>query len=193
MKAHVRENAVPLDFKSCVGSFKNLLQLKTVTGKVNRYAAGEIVYVEDEEKMYLFNGYEWKPVEAKTDGTGLEVALFDMNEQILRQQGPLDEDGIQHAVDVLLDYISFSPIGKYYMLLNHKKSYYTVFNITEECWQFESFAEAVLSCCNDLGVIYSVSRTEDNQAIEIWVCDPDDTMHCLYLFNYDKGIVKVKR
>lgn len=193
MKAHIRNNAVPLDNNSYVGTFKDLLQLKTVTGKVNRYAVGEVVYVEDQEKMYMFDGYDWKPIEAKSDGTGLELSLFDMNAQIIKQQGPLNEEGMKKAEGVLEDYFNFSSKAKYYMLLNHKKSYYTVFNITDSWDQnFETFSSAVLSCASDLGKIYSVARTEDNQAIEIWVCDEDDTIHCLYLFNYDKGIVKVK-
>ena len=194
MKAHVREDAVPLDSKVYVGTFKDLSQLKAVTSRVNRYAVGEMVYVEDEEKIYVFDGYNWKPVEAKTDGTGLELSLFDMNAQIIKQQGPLDEEGLKNAEGILEDYISFSPVGEYYMLLSHKKSYYTVFNVTEDVdWKYETFGHAVISCANDLGKIHSVARTEDNQAIEIWVCDEDDTMHCLYLFNYDRGIVKVKR
>lgn len=189
MKAHVNKPS-----QSYVGKFTTLEQLKNFTKKVNRYAVGELVFVEEENKMYTFDGYNWKPVEAKTDGTGLELSLFDMNVQILRQQGPLSEDGLEKAAGILEDYISFSPMADYYMLLNHKKSYYTVFNVTEDLdWKFETFSHAVISCASDLGKIYSVSRTEDNQAIEIWVLDPDDTMHCLYLFNYDKGIVKVKR
>ena len=153
-----------------------------------------MVYVEDEEKMYVFDGYNWKPVEAKTDGTGLELSLFDMNAQIIKQQGPLDEAGLKNAEVILEDYFNFSPKAKYYMLLNHNKSYYTVFNVTESWdWDYETFSQAVISCASDLGKIYSVTRTEDNQAIEIWVCDEDDTIHCLYLFNYDKGIVKVKK
>ena len=192
MKAHINTPT-----QSYVGKFTTLEQLKNFTKKVNRYAVGELVYVEDEDKMYAFNGYEWKPVEAKTDGTGLELSLFDMNEQILRQQGPLDEEGIKNAEGIIEDYISFSPTAEYYMLLNHKKSYYTVFNITEDFdWKFETFSHAVISCASDLGKIYSVSRTEDNQAIEIWVSKTSSKtslINCLYLFNYDKGIVKVKR
>jgi hypothetical protein len=102
---------------------------------------------------------------------------------------------LEKAAGILEDYISFSPMADYYMLLNHKKSYFTVFYLTkeEEEYQFSKFSKAVLSCASDLGTLYSVSRTEDNQAIEIWVLDSDDTMHCLYLFNYNQGIVKVKR
>lgn len=194
MKAHVRKDAVPLDSKYYVGTFKDFEQLKTVTNKVNRYAVGEMVYVEDEEKMYLFDGYAWKPVEAKTDGTGLELSLFDMNEQILRQQGPLTWCGRNEAMALINDYYNVTREASYYMLLNHKKSYYTVFHATYEGdYNFFDFADAVLNCASDLGEIYSVSMTDDGQAVEIWVVDPDDTMHCLYLFNYDKGIVKVGR
>lgn len=188
MKAHVNTPT-----QSYVGKFTTSEQLKNFTKKVNRYAVGELVYVEDEDKMYMFDGYDWKPVEAKTDGTGLELSLFDMNAQIIKQQGPLDEDGMKNAEGILEDYFNFSIKAQYYMLLNHKKSYYTVFNITDSWdWNYETFSHAVISCASDLGKIHSVARTEDNQAIEIWVCDEDDTMHCLYLFNYDKGIVKVK-
>lgn len=191
MKAHINNTE---SSNTYVGKFTSLEQLKNFTKKVNRYAVGEAVYVEDEDKLYAFDGYTWRPLEVKTDGKGLELSLFDMNEQILRQQGPLKGEDVDKAKDVLADYINFSPKGDYYMLLNHKKSYFTVFNMVNEGdYQFFDFGNAVLQCASDLGEIYSVSRTEDNQAIEIWVCDEDDTMHCLYLFNYDKGIVKVKK
>jgi dTDP-4-dehydrorhamnose reductase len=103
-------------------------------------------------------------------------------------------DGRNEAMALITDYYNTTCETSYYMLLNHKKSYYTVFHISNEgdC-NFFDFADAVISCATDLGEIYSVSRTEDNQAIEIWVCDEDDIMHCLYLFNYDRGIVKVKK
>ena len=189
MKAHINTPT-----QSYVGKFTTLEQLKNFTKKVNRYAVGESVYIEDEDKMYAFNGYDWKPIEAKTDGTGLELSLFDMNEQILRQQGPLTYEARDEAMSLITDYYNATSEACYYMLLNHKKSYYTVFNATcEGDCHFFNFADAVLSCATDLGEIYSVSKTEDNQAIEIWVLDSDNTMHCLYLFNYDRGIVRVKR
>lgn len=189
MKAHINKSE---SSNTYVGKFTSLEQLKNFTKKVNRYAVGEAVYIEDEDKLYAFDGYTWRPLEVKTDGKGLELSLFDMNEQILRQQGPIKGDQIKEAKETILNY--YSADVSYYMLLNHKKSYFTVFNMADEGeFQFFDLGNAVLQCASDLGEIYSVTKTEDGQAIEIWVVDPDDTMHCLYLFNYDKGIVRVAR
>ena len=189
MKAHINSSE---SSNTYTGKFTSLEQLKNFTKKVNRYAVGEAVYIEDEDKLYAFDGYTWRPLEVKTDGKGLELSLFDMNEQILRQQGPLKGEDVDKAKEIIMGY--YSTDVSYYMLLNHKKSYFTVFNMANEGeFQFFNLSNAVLQCASDLGEIYSVSKTEDDQAIEIWVVDPDDTMHCLYLFNYDKGIVKVKR
>jgi hypothetical protein len=122
------------------------------------------------------------------------VNLYDFN-RVNMGRLPLlkTKEELEGAKQVVRNFIN-EKLAQYYMLLNHKKSYFTVFNMADEGeFQFFDLGNAVLQCASDLGEIYSVTKTEDGQAIEIWVVDPDDTMHCLYLFNYDKGIVRVAR
>lgn len=84
----------------------------------------------------------------------------------------------------------------YFMLLNNESKYYTVFHINKG----DSIAnlankmnEDLKYCLINVGATYSVERTEDGIALEIWnKSKEDDKMYCYYLFPYSEGVIEVR-
>lgn len=124
------------------------------------------------------------------------VSLYELNRQIIKQQGPLEEKDIKSKMDMLK---AFSHTFEKYSLLYGKEiNYFTLF-VKDKNWELESLDLGVIECLNNIGTIYSIEYTKEKDAIEIWVeveINPDTEkseklVTCMYLFPYDAGIVKV--
>ena len=124
------------------------------------------------------------------------VSLYELNRQIIKQQGPLEEKDIKSKMDMLK---AFSHTFEKYSLLYGKEiNYFTLF-VKDENWELESLDLGVIECLNNIGTIYSIEYTKEKDAIEIWVevetnTDTEESeklITCMYLFPYDAGIVKV--
>ena len=127
---------------------------------------------------------------------GIDVSLYELNRQIIKQQGPLEEKDIKSKMDMLK---AFSHTFEKYSLLYGKEiNYFTLF-VKDENWELESLDIGVIECLNNIGTIYSIEYTKEKDAIEIWVevetnTDTEENkklITCMYLFPYDAGIVKV--
>ena len=124
------------------------------------------------------------------------VSLYELNRQIIKQQGPLEEKDIKSKMDMLK---AFSHTFEKYSLLYGKEiNYFTLF-VKDKNWELESLDLGVIECLNNIGTIYSIEYTKEKDAIEIWVeveinSDTEESeklITCMYLFPYDTGIVKV--
>ena len=124
------------------------------------------------------------------------VSLYELNRQIIKQQGPLEEKDIKSKMDMLK---AFSHTFEKYSLLYGKEiNYFTLF-VKDKNWELESLDLGVIECLNNIGTIYSIEYTKEKDAIEIWVevetnTDTEESeklITCMYLFPYDAGIVKV--
>ena len=124
------------------------------------------------------------------------VSLYELNRQIIKQQGPLEEKDIKSKMDMLK---AFSHTFEKYSLLYGKEiNYFTLF-VKDKNWELESLDLGVIECLNNIGTIYSIEYTKEKDAIEIWVEVEINTdiekseklVTCMYLFPYDDGIVKV--
>lgn len=124
------------------------------------------------------------------------VSLYELNRQIIKQQGPLEEKDIKSKMDMLK---AFShTFEKYSLLYGREINYFTLF-VKDKNWELESLDLGVIECLNNIGTIYSIEYTKEKDAIEIWVevetnTDTEESeklITCMYLFPYDAGIVKV--
>ena len=120
------------------------------------------------------------------------VSLYELNRQIIKQQGPLEEKDIKLKMDMLKE---FSNTFKKYCLLYGKEiNYFTLF-VKDKNWELESLDLGVIECLNNIGTIYSIEYTKEKDAIEIWIEVETETSEklitCMYLFPYDTGIVKI--
>ena len=124
------------------------------------------------------------------------VSLYELNRQIIKQQGPLKEKDIKSKMDMLKEFSS--TFKKYSLLYGREINYFTLF-VKDENWELESLDIGVIECLNNIGTIYSIEYTKEKDAIEIWmevetnadIEENEKLITCMYLFPYDAGIVKV--
>lgn len=167
----------------------NFIQLesKTILDNLRNHEKGEIAYVKDENKYYVFKD-EWVEVEPSKEILGM--SLYEMNKMVLGQLPKLDAKAIAEAKTAIYDYVHDKDhADDYYMLLCHELKYFTVFVNDENCDDGNSIEIALMDCLSYVGEIKSIERTEDKQAIEIWVTTPEDDTYVMYFFDYGRGIV----
>lgn len=119
------------------------------------------------------------------------IELYELNRSIIEQQGALDQKAIVKAHDVI-NVFADNTKNNYYMLYGREINYFTVF-AKHANWELENLALAVYECLANIGTVYSIEVTAEQDAIEIWVKDTaQDILTCMYLFPYDSGIVRIK-
>lgn len=158
-----------------VSSLKNLNSLPIVE-------EGEEAYVTDEQKLYERAGGQWI-AKALPQGK-MNISVYDMNKQLISQLGNIDDKA---ALNLIRKYKN-EVAGEYYMLICRDLNYYTLF-ATGEGTDTRIEREAV-ECLHDLGVIKSVEKIEETDAVEIWVQPENEDPLVAYFFNYDKGVIK---
>ena len=124
------------------------------------------------------------------------ISLYELNRQIIEQQGPLEEKDIKSKMNMIKEFSN--TFEKYSLLYGKEINYFTLF-VKDENWELESLDLGVIECLFNIGTIYSIEYTKEKDAIEIWVeveINPsteksEKLVTCMYLFPYDAGIVKV--
>ena len=71
-------------------------------------------------------------------------------------------------------------------ILRMEKSEFPI--IAKDNYEKNSLEEAVLDYCISTGPIHSVSLTENNDAIEIWI-EYENEVYVFYLFDYERGVI----
>lgn len=146
---------------------------------------GQKSYSPETKKIYIYKDNKWNILDGDI---GLGLNLYDMNKQIISQLDCLTKEEMLEACDLIRNYANIT-INKHYMLLCREKNYYTMFRLNILDDSLENFAEVVLDCATDLGVIKSVTKNEDN-VIEIWAQPINDEPVVMFLFPYDAGVVE---
>ena len=150
------------------------------------------VYVEDSCRFYAKNeAGQWEPVKFDGANSNVQMSLYDMNKQIIKQLGDLSDEQIEAVLDIFEEYYS-NTIQQYYLLYGKEMSYFTLFHYDEFAeGSYGCLGELVIECLTNIGPIYSISLTEAKDAIEIWVMpEGKEEVTCLYLFGYDSGVVE---
>jgi hypothetical protein len=119
------------------------------------------------------------------------IELYELNRSIIEQQGSLSGEAITEKFN-LINAFAEDMKNNFYMLYGREINYFTVFT-KHENWELETLALAVSECLANIGTVYSIELTAENDAVEIWVKDTyQDLLTCMYLFPYDNGIVRIK-
>lgn len=126
----------------------------------------------------------------------LNTNLYDLNKDMVEKTcKSMSTSAIKKTLEqVGIPYFSDHIKTTYYMLLCHEWRDYTVFRFPEDvCYQ--AMFNELQECFKNRGEVFSIERTEDKEAIEIWlrVLDIDGSwnMRCYYLFPYDSGVIEV--
>ena len=152
---------------------------------LRNHKEGEVAYAADTDKYYKYEEGEWKETEIENPPTReqLNMTLYDMNKQLAKQMPPFDEARIKAMLESLKEWKQDDV--NLYMLYGKEISYFTLFQ--KHVLAKDNFIQALFECLNSFEGIYSFEIVDDNTA-EIWVKYEDDAT-CMYLFNYDAGVV----
>lgn len=141
---------------------------------------GEIVQNLNGDFLVWKDG-NWNTI--KMEGAGVELGIYEMNKQIIRQMPVLEDLTAGRAAIASLQQNHYDT---YYMLYGKELSYFTVFKLKEP----QYLADEVIECLKNVGDIKAMDLTENQDAVEIWTQDGVGPT-VLYLFPYDNGIVLV--
>ena len=160
----------------------------------NTPADKEYALVQDETKMYQYIGEEkiWKPV--VIEGEGLQMSLYDINQNIFAQLDPMTDENLRQVHAQVFKFLGETMqdnINDYWALICWKKNYCTIFHhnaglqVRNDC---EELSDVFMEIIEGLGDVKDVSNN-GNGALEIWITDDKDT-HCYLFFNYKNGVVE---
>lgn len=167
--------------------FQTLKQLEKYTEKHGRFQEGDIVKIHEEDLFYIYRDGKWNELKAEIKGGNVEMNLYDLNKQIMAQMEPWDIEKWEQA-EKDIDAWDKEINASFYMLLAREKNYYTLFR--DDGYEFHGLGAAVRECLEFVGNVVSMEIQKD--VIEIWIKELDDA-YCMYLFNYDGGVVSFKR
>ena len=143
---------------------------------------GEIVQDATSGSFLVWHDNQWQAV--KMEGGGIEMGIYDMNKQIIAQMPELSD--LTNARQAISELQEIHHYDTYFMLYGKEISYFTLFKLDDPKY----FANEVIACLKNVGVIKAVDLTEANDATEIWV-ETENGPTVLYLFPYDNGVVHV--
>ena len=172
-----------------IGTFKNLDALNKYSDTVKRNAQGEIVFIEDIQEYYMYDGDNWMPLpKAEAENDGLSMNLYDLNKSLIASLPAPTTDDLIEMEKTICNFDNGE--ADYFMLLCKDISYYTIFTAKSNYKEFKNLGEAVITCITEsIGTVIAVDKTEDEVAIEIWVRTAENDVYCMYLFDATNMIV----
>lgn len=164
-----------------------MVPTKQALYSLQNHTEGETVYCEEDSKLYTWQeDIGWTLI--NTEGKGIEMNLYDLNKSIINQLEPMTIETIRGKLNDIEEFIRETD-NNHYMLLCKEYNYYTLFEY-EHGLNFPTGGTAVCEIITNLGNVYSIEKTEDGLAYEIWIKAEDmEEPNVFYLFPYDQGVV----
>lgn len=171
---------IPLTTQSVVPSLQMLYTLQN-------HIEGETVYCEEDSKLYAWQeDTGWAPIQV--EGNGISMNLYELNKNIVSQLPIMTMDQLSGKMSMIEDFM-LSYHNLHYMLLCKEYNYYTIFE-HDVGLTFPTFGAAVCEIISNLGDIYSIELTKEEDAIELWIRPTgEEEPMVFYLFPYDTGVV----
>jgi len=139
---------------------------------------GTVIFIENEKKYQKFENGAW--VDYNPD---LKLSLYDMNKNLVASQKNMDWRKVENVIK------KWNPQGTYFLMYCKDIGYFTLFKRTEGAP--EKFHEVFKDCLINVGDLKACDITEEGNGLEIWVKPKDsNSAICMYLFNYDEGVVE---
>lgn len=146
---------------------------------------GMVAYVNDIQKYYIFLNGEWTETTGQVTSQGLELNLYEINQQIISQFEDFDESHMQDFKESLTIWFDERTNFNSFLMYGLEISYFTLFLKDKD--SDENIVDLMLECLENIGPIKDFEANDNS--FEIWVNYKDLTT-CLYLFPYDEGVVK---
>ena len=146
--------------------------------KSEQITEGTVIFIEDEKKYQMFENGAW--VDYNPD---LKFSLYDMNKTLVANQKNMDWRKVEGVIK------KWNPQGTYFLMYCKDIGYFTLFKRTEGAP--EKFHEVFKDCLVNVGDLKACDITEEGNGLEIWIKPKDsNSAICMYLFNYDEGVVE---
>ena len=163
-------------------TIKNLFEYKNP-----RFEEGETVYIEDEEKLYIFHNGAWTPFSAEAANGQFSLTEYELNKMLVSQLKPMSEKDIGYRVLELNAYEENNS-ARHYMLLCRDINYYSIFEPNVDfSHTLNSFGAEVIACVQNVGTLISIEQI--GRMFEIWIKTETEETYCMYLFEADEFIV----
>lgn len=141
----------------------------------------DVVYIEETESYKVYKNGEW--VDWDSSDSNLTLSLYDLNKSMFANTKNMDWRKVENVIK------KWNPSGTYFLLYGKEISYFTLFKRSDNTT--EKFHEVFKDCLINVGDLKACDITEDEDALEVWIKQKENgEMTCLYLFNYDEGVVK---
>lgn len=114
--------------------------------------------------------------------------ILEHNKSIIRQQ-PLPSDVEIKRMYQSVDAYFLAKNEEFYMLYCKEQSDFTVFQFLPSGKISQATAD-LKECIVNRGKLFSIDKTEDGIALEIWI-KVDDEPYVYYLFPYTNAVIKI--
>lgn len=152
---------------------------------------GEYAVVTEEGLVYRYSEEgKWVPV--KLEGEGLQISLYDINQNIFAQLEPMNDENLRLAHSEIYrflgeDFNAHMEDFNYWALICWPKKYITIFHHNQ--YSEEELSDIIMEVIENLGQVKDITVSEDNSHVEIWITDEEST-ECYVLFYYSNGVVE---
>ncbi len=159
-------------------------------------AEGEYACVTEEGRVYTYTNKKWEPVKIKQKGKGLQVSLYDINQNIFSQLKPMTDENLRQVHAQVFKFLGDTmknPDNDYWALICWKRNYITIFHHDDSLKQkneSEEISDVFMEIIENLGDVKDVSETSSGDALEIWITDKNNETECYLFFNYKDGVVE---
>ena len=155
---------------------------------LQNHVEGECVFCEEDGKIYTWQEDSgWGPV--GFENKGISMNLYDLNKSVISQLPALTYPEVMVRMEVVQELYN-SAKNRHYMLLCKEYNYYTIFENVISDNSSSNFSSTVAEIIFNVGDVYSIDKTKDNLAIEIWIKPiNEESPLVFYLFPYDEGVV----
>jgi hypothetical protein len=148
-----------------------------------------VLYMEQNEYDEYIKNKKIKVKSDKAFDSGL--SLYEINKNLMKNEKSITNKIIKEEKIPIITQFLEDTKEKYYCLLDPHYNYITIFSRCTN--DFKNAAIDIIQTCKDLGNIVYLEKTNDNNAIEIWIeiGKKDIPSEVFYLFGYDKGVIEV--
>ena len=160
---------------------------QAILNALQNHEEGEVCFIEDTNQYMMYKDGAWMPINADMTSEGLQINLYELNKQIVSQLPAFEDSQWDGAEKVFEDWLKIRST-EYFMLYGREISYFTIFKRVSKNGEFKNLFEALKACLEHIGTVHGFDVVNNNSALEIWV-NTNGEMTCLYLFEYDEGVV----
>lgn len=136
--------------------------LDTARRHISEIAEGDMVFVEKESCIYVKIDDDFKRLESDLN---FQMTKYEINKNIYSQMPVKTKEEIKELANHITEY--YSQAKERSMLLCRELNYYTVFELDKDGGEFDTLANAVVTCAQDWGEILDIAPVENT--VEIWI------------------------